>query len=82
MTHTTPQTPPSAGPALTERAEGRNLLRGGLKRASSSVRALGTLAALGLIWLYFSLESQYFFTTANIWNILLQSANVPVSSKS
>jgi len=78
MTHTTPQTPPSAGPAPTERAEGRNLLRGGLNRASSSVRALGTLAALGLIWLYFSLESQYFFTTANIWNILLQSANVGI----
>jgi ribose/xylose/arabinose/galactoside ABC-type transport system permease subunit len=79
MTDTTPQTPPSAGPALTERPEGGlNLLRAGLNRASGSVRALGTLAALGLIWLYFSLESQYFFTTANIWNILLQSANVGI----
>jgi ribose/xylose/arabinose/galactoside ABC-type transport system permease subunit len=79
MTHTKPQTPPSAGPALTERPEGvLNLLRAGLNRASGSVRALGTLAALGLIWLYFSLESQYFFTTANIWNILLQSANVGI----
>jgi ribose/xylose/arabinose/galactoside ABC-type transport system permease subunit len=79
MTDTTPQTPPSAGPALTERPQGvLNLLRAGLNRASGSVRALGTLAALGLIWLYFSLESQYFFTTANIWNILLQSANVGI----
>jgi ribose/xylose/arabinose/galactoside ABC-type transport system permease subunit len=79
MTDTTPQTPPSAGPAPTERPEGvLSLLRAGLNRASGSVRALGTLAALGLIWLYFSLESQYFFTTANIWNILLQSANVGI----
>jgi ribose transport system permease protein len=49
-----------------------------INRASGSFRALGTLAALGLIWLYFGLSSQYFFTTTNIWNIFLQAANVGI----
>jgi ribose/xylose/arabinose/galactoside ABC-type transport system permease subunit len=53
-------------------------VRAGLGRASSSLRALGTLFALGLIWVFFSANSQYFFTTANIWNIFLQSANVGI----
>ena len=39
---------------------------------------LGTLVALGIIWLYFGLKSQYFFTTTNIWNILLQASNIGV----
>jgi ribose/xylose/arabinose/galactoside ABC-type transport system permease subunit len=74
MTETTEPTPPPAGDSLPA----QSALRTGLTRASGSFRALGTLIALGLIWLYFSLESEYFFTTANIWNIFLQSANVGI----
>jgi len=47
-------------------------------RASGSVRALGTLVALAIIWLVFGLKSQYFFTEENIWQIFLQSANVGI----
>jgi ribose/xylose/arabinose/galactoside ABC-type transport system permease subunit len=74
MTETTQPTPPPAGDSIPA----QSAFRTGLTRASGSFRALGTLAALGLIWLYFSFESQYFFTTANIWNIFLQSANIGV----
>ena len=77
MTETPPQTAePPAQPSWG--SAGVGLLRTRLTRASSSLRALGTLFALGLIWLFFALESQYFFTTSNIWNILLQSANVGI----
>ena len=41
-----------------------------LMRASGSVRALGTLVALAIIWLVFGLKSQYFFTEENIWQDL------------
>ena len=75
MTDTTPQPPP---PSTATRAPALSQLRVGLNRASSPLRALGTLVALGLIWLFFSFESQYFFTTVNIWNIFLQSANVGI----
>jgi ribose/xylose/arabinose/galactoside ABC-type transport system permease subunit len=90
MDETRPQMPPAAThdpPADEVAVEPHELrfgdgaialLRRGINRASGSFRALGTLAALGLIWLYFSLSSQYFFTTANIWNIFLQAANVGI----
>ena len=74
MTETTQQTPPPAGDRITAQSG----LKAGLMRASGSFRALGTLIALGLIWLYFGLKSQYFFTEENIWNIFLQSANVGI----
>src|SRR4051812_12464081 len=70
MTDTTPSTPT---PALVS-----DQLRARLTRASGSLRALGTLVALAIIWLVFSLQSKYFFTTPNIWNILLQAANVGI----
>src|SRR5438034_9309019 len=73
MTETTPTTSSGAATAVASEQ-----LRTRLSRASGSLRALGTLIALALIWFYFSLESKYFFTTANIWNILLQSANVGI----
>ena len=51
-------------------------------RASSAPPARcarsGTLVALAGIWIYFSLESEYFFTEANIWNIFLRSANIGI----
>ena len=47
-------------------------LRRGLNRAPGSYRALGTLLAFGLIWLFFSLKSEYFLTSENIFNIFLQ----------
>src|SRR3954451_13457399 len=74
MTETTQATPPPTGDALRDHRGWRELLM----RASGSVRALGTLVALAIIWLVFGLKSQYFFTTANIWNIFLQSANVGI----
>jgi ribose/xylose/arabinose/galactoside ABC-type transport system permease subunit len=73
MTETTPPTP--AAPAADPR---RARLQARLTRASGSFRVLGTLVALGIIWLYFGLKSQYFFTTTNIWNILLQASNIGV----
>ena len=77
MTETPPQTAePPAQPSWG--SAGVELLRTRLTRASGSLRALGTLLALGLIWLFFALESQYFFTTSNIWNILLQAANIGI----
>lgn len=54
------------------------LLRRGLNRAAGSYRALGTLVALGLIWLFFSLKSEYFLTSENIFNIFLQASNVGI----
>lgn len=39
-------------------------------------RTAGTLAGLAAVWLAFALLSDVFFTSTNIWNILLQSANV------
>ena len=72
MTDTTPPTP--ATPAEPIRAQ----LQARLTRASGSWRVLGTLVALGFIWLYFGLKSQYFFTKVNIENILLQASNVGV----
>jgi ribose/xylose/arabinose/galactoside ABC-type transport system permease subunit len=74
MTATTQPTPPPAG----DRLPAQSALKAGLMRASGSFRALGTLLALALIWVYFSFESQYFFTKENIWNIFLQSANVGI----
>src|SRR3954468_10582235 len=74
MTETTHDTPPPAGDALQDRGR----LRALLMRASGSVRALGTLVALAIIWLVFGLKSQYFFTEENIWQIFLQSANVGI----
>jgi ribose transport system permease protein len=74
MTETTPSTPGSAATS----AGAAGVLRAGLNRASGSFRALGTLAALALIWLFFSFQSKYFFTTTNIWNILLQAANIGI----
>src|SRR5262245_13058088 len=74
MTETTQTPPPPAG----DTAVPRSALRTNLTRASGSLRALGTLIALAVIWIYFSFESQYFFTKENIWNIFLQSANVGV----
>jgi ribose transport system permease protein len=77
MTETPPQTAePPAQPSWG--SAGVGFLRTRLTRASGSLRALGTLFALGLIWLFFALESQYFFTTSNIWNILLQAANIGI----
>jgi ribose/xylose/arabinose/galactoside ABC-type transport system permease subunit len=74
MTEASRPLPPPAGDRTAEPSR----LRAGLTRASGSLRALGTLAALALIWIYFSFESQYFFTKENIWNIFLQSANVGI----
>jgi ribose/xylose/arabinose/galactoside ABC-type transport system permease subunit len=53
-------------------------LRRGLNRAPGSYRALGTLIALGLIWLFFTLKSEYFLTSENIFNIFLQASNVGI----
>ncbi len=50
----------------------------GLDRASGSYRAIGTLFAVGLIWLFFGLKSEYFFTTENIFNIFLQASSVGI----
>jgi ribose transport system permease protein len=74
MTETTPSTP-RATPAI---AGARSQLKAGLTRASGSLRALGTLIALAIIWFFFSRESPYFFTTVNIWNILLQASNIGI----
>jgi ribose/xylose/arabinose/galactoside ABC-type transport system permease subunit len=74
MTEATRPLPPPAG----DRTPSPSALRAGLMRASGSLRALGTLVALAVIWLYFSFESEYFFTQENIWNIFLQSANVGI----
>jgi ribose/xylose/arabinose/galactoside ABC-type transport system permease subunit len=74
MTEATRPLPPPAG----DRTPPPSALRAGLMRASGSLRALGTLVALAAIWLYFSFESEYFFTKENIWNIFLQSANVGI----
>ena len=57
MTDSTPSTPPTAFASARLRAR--------LTRATGSLRALGTLVALGIIWLVFGLKSQYFFTTPN-----------------
>src|SRR5262245_5030132 len=70
----TQTTPPPAGDVVRR----ESWLRAGLVRASGSVRALGTLIALAGIWIYFSFESEYFFTEANIWNIFLRSANIGI----
>ena len=35
-------------------------------------------SALALIWVYFGLSSEYFFTRTNIFNILLQAANIGI----
>lgn len=74
--------PPTVGPGapsgIEEASSLRERLRMRVNRGSGSFRALGTLIALGLIWLYFALTSQYFFTTANIWNIFLQASNVGI----
>jgi ABC-type xylose transport system permease subunit len=43
-----------------------------------SLRLLGILLALALIWVYFGLSSEYFFTRTNIFNILLQAANIGI----
>ena len=48
-------------------------------RASGrSLRLLGILLALALIWVYFGLSSEYFFTRTNIFNILLQASNIGI----
>jgi ribose/xylose/arabinose/galactoside ABC-type transport system permease subunit len=47
-------------------------------RIRKSFRELGLFAALAALWLYFGLKSQYFFTTDNIFNILLQASNVAI----
>lgn len=49
-------------------------------RLRNSIRTAGILVALALIWIYFGFTSPYFFTTSNIWNILLQSANIGIIS--
>jgi ribose/xylose/arabinose/galactoside ABC-type transport system permease subunit len=48
------------------------------EQLGKSLRVLGILVALAAIWLYFSLKSEYFFTTPNIFNILLQASNVGI----
>lgn len=53
-------------------------LRRGLNRAPGSYRAMGTLVALGLIWLFFTMKSEYFLTSENIFNIFLQASNVGI----
>ncbi|MFO1350351.1 MAG: ABC transporter permease [Gammaproteobacteria bacterium] len=64
---------------MTASAEAANRpLRRGLGHAAGFYRILGTLLALGLIWLFFGLKSEYFFTTENIFNIFLQAANVGI----
>jgi ribose/xylose/arabinose/galactoside ABC-type transport system permease subunit len=66
-------------PSETEAGEGAiEVLRRGLNRAPGSYRVLGTLVALGLIWLFFAMKSEYFFTTENIFNIFLQASNVGI----
>jgi ribose/xylose/arabinose/galactoside ABC-type transport system permease subunit len=47
-------------------------------RIRKSFRELGLFAALAALWLFFGLKSQYFFTTDNIFNILLQASNVAI----
>jgi ribose/xylose/arabinose/galactoside ABC-type transport system permease subunit len=64
---TTPTSPPFQ--ALSGWASAR------LKR---SFRELGLFVALAALWIYFALSSQYFFTTVNVFNILLQASNVGI----
>lgn len=42
------------------------------------LRTVGVLLALVVMWAYFAFASSYFFTRANIFNILLQAANVGI----
>ena len=44
----------------------------------SYLRTIGVLLALVVMCIYFSFSSPYFFTRANIYNILLQAANVGI----
>ena len=66
------------GPPVPEVESARSVVRRALDRAAGSYRALGTLIALGLIWLFFGLKSQYFFTTTNIFNIFLQASHIGI----
>src|SRR5438094_710735 len=50
--------------------------RRSLARGADVRRVAGTFAGVALVWLVFALSSPYFFTTDNILNILLQSANL------
>lgn len=80
MEDATPNTlpDPPRGTAGSDMESARSAVRRALDRASGSYRALGTLIALGLIWLFFGLKSEYFFTTDNIFNIFLQASNVGI----
>ena len=69
--------PPAGADAAAPTGPG-GVVRRGLDRASGSYRAMGTLFAVGLIWLFFSLKSEYFFTTENIFNIFLQASSVGI----
>ena len=55
-----------------------NLMLNIINRISVHFRILGTLLALGMIWLFFSIKSEYFFTPENIFNIFLQASNIGI----
>lgn len=78
-----PETPEQAsGSPPGADASGRGgvsgFLRRGLNHAPESYRTLGTLVALALIWLFFTLKSEYFLTSENIFNIFLQASSVGI----
>jgi len=60
-----------ARPAIAPDEDTRRAWHPGLYR-----RTLGTLAGLAAIWTLFTVLSDVFLTSTNIWNILQQSANV------
>ncbi|MFN8224629.1 MAG: ABC transporter permease [Gaiellales bacterium] len=69
---------PAGPPAAPDDGLSRSTARTLLDRASGSYRAVGTLVALGAIWLFFALKSEYFFTRENIFGIFLQASNVGI----
>lgn len=74
-----PKAPASGAGAASAPPTGvRGLALRGFGRAMGSFRAAGTLVAVGFIWLFFSLKSEYFFTSDNIFNIFLQASSVGI----
>jgi len=52
--------------------------RWALVRLRRSFRVLGLVLALAVIWVFFAIRSEYFFTSDNILNILLQASNIGI----
>jgi ribose/xylose/arabinose/galactoside ABC-type transport system permease subunit len=54
------------------------LRRWALVRLRRSFRVLGLFLALAVIWIFFAVSSEFFFTKDNILNILLQASNIGI----